>query len=165
MLILTFDVKWKTETIGWVKDVDFSSLQRVVVEKKVGEIADVAIDRVHRGIQGTVKTVLHECSTERLRQMCPWAAATGSFALSPTAEQYSEYTAAGPLLFHPRHLAANVVTDDITFIRAFPKLVLPKADNKDYGMVEVEWNVYMDQAGLVATPPTYTAWWRGTPPT
>jgi hypothetical protein len=165
MRVITYEAVWKTETIGWLSDVDVSGIQNVVIEQKVGELADVVIDRVHRGVQGTIKTTLHEVITERIRQLMPWAAATGAFAANPTADLYSEYVAAGPLILHPRHLAANVTTDDITFVKAFPRLVMPKSMNNNYATMEVTWNIYMDQTALATTPPTYVAWYRGPAPT
>jgi hypothetical protein len=165
MQVVQYAVKWKTETIGWTEDVDPNGLKELTIDKKVGEIGDAVLDRVHVGVQGSIKMVLREVVTERLRQLMPWAAATGSFALRPTTHVFSEYANAGLLVLHPRHLADNVTTDDITLLKAFPIPSLPKTDSKGFAIIDCMFNIYMDQDALSTNPPTYVMGYRGPAPT
>ena len=160
-----YAVSWKGVSIGWTKDVDPSGLKPKAYERKIGELNNIVIDRIRKGgLEGAVKTTLHEVNADRLREMMPWAAATGGFALNPSAEYYSEYANSGILLLHPRTLPTATVTDDITILHAFPTVMLPKNAGDDDREVEIEWNILPDQAALIASPPTIVYGYIGATP-
>lgn len=158
-----YEVTWKGTSIGWVKDVDLSGLQPKMFERKIGELNNITIDRVHKGgLEGTLKTTLHEVKVDRIRQLKTWAASTGAFTVSPSAEYFAEYANAGPLIFHPR--GASTTADDVTFLHAYPKTDLPTFAGEEDRVMSVEWNVYPDRTALIATPSTIVYGYHGPAP-
>jgi hypothetical protein len=148
MDIFTYAVFWKATTVGYIKDVDPSGLSAIVKEKKVGNFYDQVIDRVHVGVTGSVKTVLHQVKAETIKQLCPWWT-TGPIPLAAPTIGFSEYANAGILRLHPFGVADATVTDDITYLKAFPIFTPPKASG-DWRELEVTWNIYPDQTDLAA---------------
>jgi hypothetical protein len=160
-----WEIKWKTETIGWTKDCDPSGIKLLEREKRVGELNDILIDIETYGLEGAIKMTLHEVDAERIRQLMPWAAATGGFQLAPTAvDGDSQYARAGLLTMHPKGDAG--VTNDINILKAFPKVSLPKGGGgKVWKELQIEWTFFPDQAALVATTPTIVYGYIGATPT
>lgn len=148
MDIFTFEVFWKGTTLGYIKDVDPSGLSALTKEKKVGNFYDQVIDRVHIGVAGSVKTVLHQVKAATFQALCPWWS-SGPLPLSAGTIGFSEYANAGILRFHPFGVADLTVTDDINYVKAFPVFTPPKAAG-DWRELEVTWNIYPDQTELAA---------------
>jgi hypothetical protein len=151
---------WKTETLGWTKDVDPSGLELLTRDKIIGELDDIVIDKEIYGVQGVVRMTLHEVDSERMRQLCPWAAATGAFSIAPTTGAYSMYANAGPLVLHPKGVSGTA--QDQAFAKAFPMFKLPKgAGAKVWRELPVDFWVFMDQDALVDAVPTAVAAYVG----
>ena len=153
MDLLTYEVLWNAESIGWVEDVDPTKIQWVEVEQKIGELGGIVVDQRFMGLQGVLSTMLHEVSKERQRQLMPWAASTGTILGTPSAQGYSKYAASKILRFHPKGISDDSL--DLVFPKAFPNLKLPSSGGSKFRSMGCDWNSYPDQSTLVAGTMTY----------
>lgn len=160
MDLLPYEVKWKTLTLGFCKDVDPTNLRVKTVEKKIGKAGDVVLDRVVIGMEGTIRVVLHQVNKTTIQQLCPWWS-SGSVALVPATRYYSQYDNAGELRLHP---VGNAGTDeDVVLLKAFPVLVMPKGDGINWREVQTEWNAYPDQTSLLTSNTLVYGYYGNTP--
>lgn len=158
-----YEVSWKGDTIGWIKDADPSGLKPRSVEQRIGELNDILIDvHLRGGIDGTVKMTLHEVKAERIRQLMPWAAATGSFPISPSSTSFSCYDASGELRLHP--IGAADTADDLVFLKAFPMISLPKNAGNSQRELPAEFLIFPDHTALTDTVSTNSYGYVGDPP-
>jgi hypothetical protein len=148
MDLFTFEVFWKSTTLGYVKEVDPSGLTALIKEKKVGNFHEQVIDRVHLGVQGSIKTIVHQVKAETVKQLCPWWT-SGPVPLAAPTIGFSEYANAGALRLHPFGVADLTVTDDINYLKAFPIFTPPKASG-DWREIEITWNIYPDMTQRAA---------------
>ncbi len=161
----TYEVKWKTVTIGFTKDVDPSGLKPLERDKRIAELNDLLIDKEIYGMEGSIKMVLHEVVQGRIRQLMPWAADDSNpFSINPTStDGLSMYANAGLLTLHPK--GDGGTTNDINILKAFPKTSLPKsAGGKNWREISVEWEIFPDQTALVAGSPTVNYGYIGVAP-
>lgn len=148
MDLFTFKVFWKGTTLGFVKEVDPTGLKPISKEKKVGNFGEAVIDRIRMGVTGSIKTTLHQVKAAVIKDLCAWWT-SGPVPLTPSALHFSEYDNAGALRLHPFGIADETVTDDLTYVKAFPVFTPPKAGG-DWREIEVEWNIYPDQTQLAS---------------
>jgi hypothetical protein len=154
-----YEVKWKTLTVGLIKDVDPTGLKPKKKEKKIGKIGDIVIDRVSIGMDGSIKMTLHQVNKTVIQQLCPWWT-SGSVALTPATKYHSEYANAGELRLHP--LNSGATDEDIVLLKAFPIWGPPKGDGENWREITVEWNIYPDQTAALAGTVVYG--YYGDPP-
>lgn len=160
-----YEVTWGGETVGWAKDVDPSGLKFLEREKRIGELDDQLVDVEIYGIEGPIKMTLHEVDVDRIRQLMPWAAASGAFPLAPTSPSgYSMYANAKPLILHPKGVSGTA--SDFQFAHAFPVVTLPKsAGGKNWRELPVEFRIFIDQEALTEVAPTISGHYHGALPT
>lgn len=140
-------------TLGWSKEVDPGGLKIQTVDKKIGELNNAVVGKVVIGLEGSIKTVLHQVSRDILLQVMPWTAGVvgdGSRLIAPALGD-DLYDFADVLRIHPRQ-AGSSTAQDMNFIKAVPLIKLPKSGSGDFREVEVEWTVFPDQAALIADP-------------
>lgn len=149
MDLVGYSLSWKTLTLGLVKDADPTGFKLKEAEKKIGKAGDIVVDRVVIGMEGTLKITLHQVNKTVIQQLCPWWT-SGTVPLVPSTRYYSHYANAGALIMHPEN--AGVSTDeDITLVKAFPRLILPKGDGIAWREVQTEWEIYPDQTQLLTS--------------
>ncbi|MGN6724301.1 MAG: hypothetical protein ACTHLZ_00135 [Tepidisphaeraceae bacterium] len=144
--LYTFSVTWKTLNLGFIKEVDPTNILPIRKEKKIGNLGDMVVDRVWRGLQGTIKTTHHQCDKSMIQAVAPWWT-TGTIPGIPSALNFSEYENSGLLTLHPFELPPDNTDYDLNFPKAFPVFKLPKTGG-DWREIDVEWSVYADLTQL-----------------
>lgn len=164
IIVREFAVTWNAISVGWVMGVDLSGLKPKLLEKKIEEIGDNTIDHVVVGHEGTVKTTLKQVKLATYQQLLLAGTTTGASPLIPSTQYTSLYGLAKVLNFHPTDMASDV-TEDFNFVKATPIVVLPKSSQgKEFMTIDVEWQIYLDQTQLLASPPTLVLGYVGAIP-
>lgn len=157
-----YKVFWGGDLIGFTEDIDLTGVSEKWLDKKVGELGDIVVDKVYLGAEGTVKLMSPQFDSDLIRKLKPFAAATGAFKLHPEQQFYSAYANSAELRFHPRELNDTLTTEDIIYDHAFPIVKLPKLNegSDNYGKLEVEFTIFPDQTAATAATPTldYGSW-------
>lgn len=147
-----YAVLWKTLTVGWIKNVDMSKLEPLLIPKKVEEIGDLVIDELYAGITGVISSMIKQRDLASIRQLMLDAPGSGSIPLFGTEQYKSMYSLSGLLTIHPTHMAD--ATEDLNILHAVPIIKMPAStEGKNTQDIAVDWRLYPDHTELAETPP------------
>ncbi len=155
----SYAVKWGTDDLGFIKEVDPTGLKMIWKELTIGNIGPAVLDKQFQGLTGEVKFALHEVKIATIQKLCPWWT-SGSVPITPTTIGWSQYANSKLLNLHPYTVAAGTTTEDRNYLKVFLEFTDPKAEGNTWRQVDVTATLFPDQALL----PALTYGYRGPVP-